>query len=98
MRPEGTSPSLTVGDGVAKAVVEIADVSTRSDYSWIASQGKTDAEGNPAGAAIKVVYGSEFAIDQWYGNGEDNFYLSAGTYEIAIDLETKAITITPVVA
>jgi len=95
---EGATPALTVEDGVAKAVVEIADVSSRSDYSWITSQGKTDAEGNPAGAAIKVVYGSEFAIDQWYGNGEDNFYLSAGTYEIAIDLETKVITITPVVA
>lgn len=95
---EGATPALTVEGNVAKAVVEIADVSSRSDYSWITSQGKTDAEGNPAGAAIKVVYGSEFAIDQWYGNGEDNFYLSAGNYEIAIDLETKVITITPVVA
>ena len=90
---EGTTPALTVEGGVATATVTIEDVSGRSDYSWITSQGKTDANGNPAGAAIKVVYGSELAIDGWYGDGNDNYYLAAGTYTISIDLETKAITI-----
>ena len=90
---EGVTPAMTVADGVATCTVELADVSTNSNYSWIASQGKTDKEGNAAQAAIKVVFGSEIAIQSWYGDGEDNYYLTAGTYTISIEIATGAITI-----
>ena len=53
----------------------------------------TDKEGNPAQTAIKVVYGSELAIKNWYGDGEDNYYLTAGTYNISIEIATGVITI-----
>jgi hypothetical protein len=90
---EGVTPAMTVADGVATCTVELADVSTNSNYSWIAAQGKTDKEGNAAQAAIKVVFGSEIAIQSWYGDGEDNYYLTAGTYTISIEIATGAITI-----
>ena len=90
---EGVTPKMTVVDGVATCTVELADVSANSNYSWIASQGKTDKDGNAAQAAIKVVFGSEIAIQGWYGDGEDNYYLAAGTYTISIDIATGVITI-----
>lgn len=90
---EGVTPAMTVADGVATCTVELADVSTNSNYSWIAAQGKTDKDGNAAQAAIKVVFGSEIAIQSWYGDGEDNYYLTAGTYTISIEIATGAITI-----
>ena len=90
---DGVTPKMTVVDGVATCTVELADVSTNSNYSWIAAQGKTDKDGNAAQAAIKVVFGSEIAIQSWYGDGEDNYYLTAGTYTISIEIATGAITI-----
>ncbi len=87
------TPKMEVVDGVASCTVELADVSANPNYSWIAAQGKTDKDGNAAQAAIKVVFGSEIAIQNWYGDGEDNYYLTAGTYTISIEIETGAITI-----
>ena len=84
---------MEVVDGVASCTVELADVSANSNYSWIASQGKTDKDGNAAQAAIKVVFGSEIACRNWYGDGDDNYYLTAGTYTISIDIATGVITI-----
>lgn len=95
---EGVTPEMTVVDGVASCTVTLADVSANSNYSWIAAQNKTDKDGNAAQAAIKVVFGSEIAISGWYGDGDDNYYLAAGTYNISIDIATGAITIEAVVA
>ena len=89
----GVTPNMEVVDGVATCTVELVDVSGNSNYSWITSQGKTDKDGNPAQTAIKVVYGSELAIKNWYGDGEDNYYLTAGTYTISIVIATGEITI-----
>ena len=51
----------------------------------MAAQGKTDAEGNPAIISIKVVLGSSLGIKDWYSaEGGDNWYLSAGTYNIVL--------------
>ena len=36
---EGVTPKMTVVAGVATCTVELADVSTNSNYSWIAAQG-----------------------------------------------------------
>ena len=84
---------MTVVDGVASCTVTLEDVSANSNYSWITAQNKTDKDGNAAQAAIKVVFGSEIAIQGWYGDGEDNYYLAAGTYTISIDIATGVITI-----
>ena len=90
---DGVTPKMEVVDGVASCTVTLEDVSANSNYSWIASQGKTDKAGNAAQAAIKVVFGSEIAIQGWYGDGDDNYYLTAGTYTISIEIATGAITI-----
>ena len=58
---DGVTPKMEVVDGVASCTVTLEDVSANSNYSWIASQGKTDKDGNAAQAAIKVVFGSEIA-------------------------------------
>ena len=87
------TPKMTVADGVASCTVTLEDVSGNSNYSWITAQGKTDKDGNAAQAAIKVVFGSSIAIKNWYGDGEDNYYLTAGTYTISIEIATGAITI-----
>lgn len=89
----GVTPTMTVVDGVASCTVTLEDVSANSNYSWITAQNKTDKDGNAAQAAIKVVFGSEIAIQNWYGDGDDNYYLTAGTYTISIEIATGAITI-----
>jgi len=44
--------------------------------------------------SIKVVYGSELGIKDWYSaEGGDNWYLSAGTYTVT--LADGAVTIVP---
>lgn len=93
----GVTPEMTVVDGVATATITVTDVTDSNEYNWIKDQGKTDAAGNAAGFALKVVYGCEIAIKDWYGdtaaNG-DNFYVTAGTYTVTFDIATGAVTIT----
>jgi len=91
---EGATPALTLEDGVLTGTFVATDVTAMGDYSWIADQEK------PGVFAFKIVYGSELGIATWYSddaNGGDNWYVSAGTYTVTFDLETKAITITPAV-
>ena len=89
---DGVTPSLTVADGVATGTLVATDVTAMGDYTWIADQDK------PGVFAIKVVYGSELGVANWYGdetNGGDNWYVEAGTYTVSFDIEAKTVTITP---
>ena len=89
---DGVTPSLTVADGVATGTLVATDVTAMGDYTWIADQDK------PGVFAIKVVYGSELGVSNWYGdevNGGDNWYVEAGTYTVSFDIEAKTVTITP---
>ena len=89
---DGVTPSLTVADGVATGTLVATDVTAMGDYTWIADQDK------PGVFAIKVVYGSELGVANWYGdktNGGDNWYVAAGTYTVSFDIEAKTVTITP---
>ena len=83
---EGVSPKLEKQeDGSYTLAFEAYDVTDLVDYNWMAAQGKTDAEGNPAIISIKVVFGSSLGIKDWYSaEGGDNWYLSAGTYNIVL--------------
>ena len=88
----GVTPSLTVADGVATGTLVATDVTAMGDYTWIADQDK------PGVFAIKVVYGSELGVANWYddeANGGDNWYVAAGTYTVSFDIEAKTVTITP---
>ena len=88
----GVTPSLTVEGNVATGTVVATDVTAMGDFTWIADQGK------PGVFAIKVVYGSELGVANWYGdeaNGGDNWYVAAGTYTVSFDIEAKTVTITP---
>ena len=87
----GVTPSLTVEGTTATGTFTATDVTDLGDFSWIAAQGK------PGVFAIKVVYGSELGVAEWYGdeaNGGDNWYVAAGTYTVAFDTEAKTLTIT----
>ncbi|MBQ7407749.1 MAG: InlB B-repeat-containing protein [Clostridia bacterium] len=91
---EGTTPKMTVANGKATVTFTFVDVSNTTDYNWMAQQGKTDAEGNAAQCAIKVVYGSATSILNWYGQPDgDNFYVTAGTYTVTLDIATGEVTI-----
>ena len=89
---DGVTPSLTVADGVATGTLVATDVTAMGDYTWIADQGKLGV------FAIKVVYGSELGVANWYGdeaNGGDNWYVAAGTYTVSFNIEAETVTITP---
>ena len=88
----GVTPTLTVDGNVATGTLVATDVTANNNYTWIADQGK------PGVFAIKVVYGSELGVANWYGdeaNGGDNWYVAAGTYTVSFDIEAKTVTITP---
>ena len=89
----GVSPKLNDnGDGTYSIVFEAYDVTACNDYSWMIDQGKTDANGVAAIISIKVVYGSELGIKDWYSaEGGDNWYLSAGSYTVT--LANGAVTV-----
>jgi hypothetical protein len=90
----GVSPKLEKqADGSYSLAFEAYDVSGLINYSWMADQGKTDPNGNPAIMSIKVVFGSSLGIKDWYNaEGGDNWYLSAGTYTVT--LANGAATVT----
>ena len=86
----GVTPAMIVENGLATLEFTAYDVTDMNDYSWITSQGK------PGVMAIKVVFGCELGILEWYSdnaNGGDNFYLQAGNYIIALNIETGEVTV-----
>lgn len=92
---DGVSPKLELQeDGSLTVVFEAYDATGLGDYSWMVDQGKTDANGVAAIISIKVVYGSELGIKDWYSaEGGDNWYLSAGKYSVT--LKDGAVTVAP---
>jgi hypothetical protein len=80
-------------DGSYAAEFEAYDVTSLGDYSWMVDQGKTDPEGNAAIISIKVVLGSSLGIKDWYSaDGGDNWYLSAGTYNVVLAEGAVSVT------
>ncbi len=74
---EGVTPKLVNGTATFEAV----DVTGLGDFSWMKDQGK------PGVMAIKVVYGCELIIKDWYSddaNGGDNFYVNAGSVTVTL--------------
>ena len=92
---DGVSPKLELqADGSFAVEFEAYDATGLGDYSWMVDQGKTDANGVAAIISIKVVYGSELGIKDWYSaEGGDNWYLSAGKYSVT--LKDGAVTVAP---
>jgi hypothetical protein len=87
---EGVTPTLTVVDGVASIDFTTIDVSAVKDYNWM--------EGDVPGSimAVKVVYGSEAGVENWYGIGEGGgnniHFTEMGTYHIELDIATGTVT------
>lgn len=87
----GTTPVMIVENGVATATFETYDVTGMKDFNWMVDQGK------PGVMAVKVVFGCELGILDWYSddaNGGDNWYLELGTYTITLDIANKTVTVT----
>lgn len=86
----GVTPELTSDGTVATGTLEATDITGMNDYSWIKDQGK------PGVMAVKVVYGCELGIRDWFSdnaNGGDNFYVEAGTYTVTLDIATGTVTV-----
>ncbi len=80
------TPELTKSGDSYTATFEATDVTTNSNYSWIATQDQ------PGVFAIKVVFGSELGIKDWYGNGpekKDNFYVDAGSHTVTLTFDAE---------
>lgn len=90
----GVSPKLELqADGSYVVSFTAYDATDLGDYSWMVDQGKTDPDGVAAIISIKVVFGAELGIKDWYSaEGGDNWYLSAGTYTVT--LKDGAATVT----
>ncbi len=74
---EGVTPKLENGTATFTAT----DVTGLGDFSWMKDQGK------PGVMAIKVVFGCELGIKDWYSddaNGGDNFYVNAGSVTVTL--------------
>ncbi len=79
---EGVTPKLENGTVTFTAT----DVTSLGDYSWMVDQNK------PGVMAVKVVYGSELGISDWYSddaNGGDNFYLTEGEHTITLTIDAE---------
>lgn len=87
---DGVTPKLTVSGDKATGTFEVYDATKGPGYDWMTAQGK------PGVMAVKVVYGCEYIIRDWYAadaNG-DNWYLPLGTYEVVMDIAAGSATIT----
>ncbi len=92
---EGKAVNFAVKDGVTPKLengtvtLTATDVTALGDYSWIKDQGK------PGVMAVKVVFGCEYGIKDWFSddaNNGDNFYLTEGEHTITLtfDADGKA--------
>lgn len=84
---EGNAVNFCVKEGVTPKLVDgtvtftATDVTAMGDFSWMKDQNK------PGVMAIKVVYGCELGIKDWYSdeaNGGDNFYINAGSVTVTL--------------
>ncbi len=83
---KGVTPELTGSDGTYTATFTVEDVTSNSNYSWMTDQGKDGV------CAVKVVFGCEFGIKDWYSddaNNGDNFYLDAGECTITLSFDEE---------
>ncbi len=82
---EGVSPKLENGT----VTFDAYDATGNNNYTWMVDQGK------PGVMAIKVVFGCELGIKDWYSddaNGGDNFYINAGS--VTVSLVDGVVTVT----
>ncbi len=91
---EGKAVNFAIKEGVTPKLVngtvtfEATDVTSLGDYSWMKDQGK------PGVMAIKVVFGCELGIRDWFSddaNGGDNFYVNAGSVTVTFDGTTVTV-------
>ncbi len=84
---EGNAVNFSIKEGVTPKLVngtvtfDAYDVTGNNNYTWITDQSK------PGVMAIKVVFGCELGIKDWYSddaNGGDNFYVNAGTVTVTL--------------
>ncbi len=78
----GVTPKLENGTVTFTAT----DVTALGDFSWIKDQGK------PGVMAVKVVFGCELGIKDWFSddaNNGDNFYLTAGEHTVTLTIDAE---------
>ncbi|MDE7295938.1 MAG: hypothetical protein K2N84_01605, partial [Clostridia bacterium] len=89
---DGVTPKMTTADNGATytATFTAVDVTGNSNYSWMTEQGKDGV------CAIKVVFGCELGIKDWYAdnaNKGDNFYLTAGEHTVTLTVDGGVVTV-----
>ncbi|MDE7297010.1 MAG: InlB B-repeat-containing protein [Clostridia bacterium] len=89
---DGVTPKLTTADNGATYTVTFTaeDVTGNSAYSWMKDQNK------PGVCAIKVVFGCDLGIKDWFADNAhngDNFYLTAGEHTVTLTVDGGAVTV-----
>lgn len=87
---EGITPKMTTADGGATYTASVTAADVTASYTWISEQNK------PGVFAIKVVFGCELGIKDWYADSAhngDNFYLTAGSHTVTLTVEGGAVTV-----
>jgi hypothetical protein len=88
---EGVTPTLTVANGIASIDFTPTDVSAIKDYNWMGA----DVPGSIM--YVKVVYGTEAGVENWYGVGEDggkNIYITENrVHHIELNIATGEVTV-----
>lgn len=89
---DGVTPKMTTADDGATytATFTATDVTGNSNFSWIKDQNK------PGVCAIKVVFGCELGIKDWFAdnaNNGDNFYLTAGEHTVTLTVDGGTVTV-----
>ena len=90
---EGNAVNFAVKEGVSPKLVdgtvtfEAYDATGNNAFSWMTDQGK------PGVMAIKVVFGCELGIKDWFSAPDgDNFYINAGS--VTVTLADGVVTVT----
>lgn len=89
---DGVTPKMATSDDGATYTVTFtaADVTGNNAFSWMTEQSK------PGVCAVKVVFGCELGIKDWYSDNEhggDNFYLTAGEHTVTLTVDGGVVTV-----
>lgn len=87
---DGVTPKMTTADDGATYTATVTATDVTNSYTWIKNENK------PGVFAIKVVFGCELGIKDWFADNDnkgDNFYLAAGEHTVTLTVNGGKVTV-----